>query len=406
MFLQLLTGEYRRETVFGQRFASAKSPATTFLSAFLVCVYVFQWCCGATDLTPMLVQVGALEASRLALGEWWRLASSTVLHAGSLHLVSNLLLIFVVGRFLERLLGSSRYLLLYCLSALVGAMASAIPAGAPSVGASGAGYGLLAALLVITQLRPWILPADARKSAASTVLWLCVLNAAASLLPSVDVWGHLGGALTGGALMGSGLLLLGVPKADSEDHRREMWWPTMALPLTAAYAGAALFGVVRERPWLHGQVPKFVPVALGKQRPMLPSFLPPPNVLPSVDGDQRSYLFGDGYAPYGLQLTVRAPAAAADLEGAWAQIHRAWQGQLLTLLRGRYGVQDLQLAKTERLSDRFITCARGQSNGGAVTHQSCVLTMHELEAVIEGHYLNAVNPEGHRDVAYEIARRW
>lgn len=87
----------------------------------------------------------------VAQGEWWRLLTSTFLHSGILHLAFNMYALFWLGPQLERILGSVRFATVYFLSALGGSVASYwfSPVNTVSVGASGAIFGLMAALIVI-----------------------------------------------------------------------------------------------------------------------------------------------------------------------------------------------------------------------------------------------------------------
>ena len=81
-------------------------------------------------------------------GQWWRLLTATFLHAGIGHLLGNMLFFFFIGRFMERLLGHTPFLVLYLGSALTGSLASLLwSPGRLTVGASGAVFGLFAGIL-------------------------------------------------------------------------------------------------------------------------------------------------------------------------------------------------------------------------------------------------------------------
>ena len=409
VFTQLLSNRYSRQTPFGRRFARARAPVTVFVVVLLVGVYGYQFWSAATDETRMLVQVGALQRDYVLRGEWWRLASATVLHAGALHLLSNLFLVVLVGRFLERLLGSSRYALLYCLSALGGSLASAIAPGAPSVGASGAGFGLLSALLVITQFAPALLPQDSRRSTRSTALVLFAFNAAASLLPGIDLWGHFGGAVTGAVLVASGVLLRGVPKAELEPLRRGNSFRIAALLLFASYTASAVFGVLVGRPWLLTREPEFVSVSLGEYVVQLPSFLPSPRHLPMSESATRGYEFGERYAPYRLRLVVRSPRSSltgGDQQATWRERHAAFERQLPKVLSPHDRALGLTLEHSVRRPSHYITCGRVEDERTKVSLQGCLLSKPGVEVLLRGRYLAQLNPGGFHDLAYEIAQRW
>lgn len=124
-------------------------------------------------------------------GEWFRLFSSMFLHAGLLHLALNMYVLLLLGPPLERVLGHGRFLTLFVLAGLGGAVASYTfsSAGTLSVGASGAIFGLMTA---------WIVVARRMDRDASQVVVLLALNVALGFfVPSIDWRAHLGGAVTG-----------------------------------------------------------------------------------------------------------------------------------------------------------------------------------------------------------------
>lgn len=96
------------------------------------------------DLSP-LIQFGAYSYHLIVEdGEYWRLLTSTFLHAHALHLLLNMGILFLLGSLLEGLYGRSRFLFLYLISAIVSSVAS-LPfvQNALGVGASGAVFGLV-----------------------------------------------------------------------------------------------------------------------------------------------------------------------------------------------------------------------------------------------------------------------
>ena len=82
--------------------------------------------------------------------EPWRLLTVLLVHGSFLHVALNMLVLWMIGRSLEPLLGRWRFIVLYVLSGLGGSVAVALLApGVWVVGASGAIFGLFGALLVI-----------------------------------------------------------------------------------------------------------------------------------------------------------------------------------------------------------------------------------------------------------------
>ncbi len=92
-----------------------------------------------------LIQFGAYSYHLIVEdGEYWRLLTSTFLHAHALHLLLNMGILFLLGSLLEGLYGRGRFLFLYLISAIVSSVASLFfVRNALGVGASGAVFGLI-----------------------------------------------------------------------------------------------------------------------------------------------------------------------------------------------------------------------------------------------------------------------
>lgn len=136
-------------------------------------------------------------------GQWWRLVTSMFLHGGLLHIAFNMAALWQVGRLVERMFGSARFLGLYMVAGVSGSMASVLwNPHVNSVGASGAIFGVIGGLLAFVGRRDSGVPAtivkDLRGSLSSFLLW----NLGAGLVyPHTDNAAHLGGMI-GGYLAG------------------------------------------------------------------------------------------------------------------------------------------------------------------------------------------------------------
>lgn len=129
----------------------------------------------------------------VAHGEWWRLITAAFLHYGPLHLGLNMLALYWFGTPVERYLGTWRYLMLYLVSGLAGsAGALVVTPNSPTVGASGAIFGVLGAAVVLERQGAYVLGGSA--------LGLIVINLVFSFaFPGISIGGHVGG-LIGGVL--------------------------------------------------------------------------------------------------------------------------------------------------------------------------------------------------------------
>lgn len=127
-------------------------------------------------------------------GALWQLLTSAFAHVEVWHIAANMLSLFLLGPQIERVIGRARFLALYLISGLAGSVCVywlSDPDGY-TLGASGAIFGLLGALLVIVYKT---------KGDLQQLAGLLVLNAFITfVVPNVSWQGHLGG-LVGGALV-------------------------------------------------------------------------------------------------------------------------------------------------------------------------------------------------------------
>jgi membrane associated rhomboid family serine protease len=132
----------------------------------------------------------------VAHGEWWRLFTAMFLHAGFFHLAVNMYSLYFVGSIMEQVIGRWRFLLLYLASGLAGsAGALVLNPGTPTVGASGAIFGVLGGLFILERRR--------HIATGGQVAGLIVLNLAITFVfsSSISVGGHVGGLIAGMILM-------------------------------------------------------------------------------------------------------------------------------------------------------------------------------------------------------------
>jgi membrane associated rhomboid family serine protease len=150
-------------------------------------------------LSPVFEELSQWPYGVSLFGEWWRIFTAAFLHIGPLHLAMNMLALLLFGSELERQLGRWRFLALYLLSALGGAVAIQLfgDPRVPVAGASTAIYGLLGGLGVLMLVH---------RQDVRGLLTLLAINVFISFLPGVSLLGHLGG-LVAGALAAALLVL-------------------------------------------------------------------------------------------------------------------------------------------------------------------------------------------------------
>jgi len=152
-----------------------------------------------------LVKYGAKQYGYILLKEqWWRLVSPIFLHAGVIHIFSNVYIQWRVGSYLYLLWGSVPWLLIYFLSGVYGNILSCIShPDDVGVGSSGSLMGILAAWVVFiiytwNQI-PEELKSD-RNSQLCSVLFAITVTLLLSIVEFIDGSAHLGGALQGALL--------------------------------------------------------------------------------------------------------------------------------------------------------------------------------------------------------------
>jgi membrane associated rhomboid family serine protease len=175
------------------RFRGTNQPWVTWsIMALCVIIYILQILPGSS-VTGALAYLAGLP---YAATEPWRMITYAFVHSpGNIaHIGLNMLSLFLFGPVLEQGIGRVRFLALYLVSAIGGAVAVLLLApGGSVVGASGAIFGLLGAVFIIQ-----------RKLGGNTTQLLVVigLNLAIGFLPGTNIsWqGHVGGLLAGAAV--------------------------------------------------------------------------------------------------------------------------------------------------------------------------------------------------------------
>ncbi|KAH7420710.1 hypothetical protein KP509_13G018300 [Ceratopteris richardii] len=155
-----------------------------------------------------LERVGALDAKKVRYEhQGWRLITCIWLHAGVVHVFVNMLSLLFVGVRLEQEFGPVKIAVIYLLSGLGGSLLSVLFLQGVSVGASGALFGLVGAMLA-ELLGNWTIYIN-KCAVISVLLFVVAGNLAMGILPYVDNFAHIGGLVIGFL---SGLVLLMKPQ--------------------------------------------------------------------------------------------------------------------------------------------------------------------------------------------------
>lgn len=165
----------------------------------LIQVIVFGWeiLQGGSENISALVAAGAKVNGLVAQGQWWRLITPIFVHIGWQHILINSLTLYFMGQQLEFLYGPLKFIGLYLLSGIGGNLMSfAFGSSASlSAGASTSLFGLFGLYVTLglifrknEVIRQW----------AQQFLLLIILNLGTDIfMGGIDIWGHIGGVLTG-----------------------------------------------------------------------------------------------------------------------------------------------------------------------------------------------------------------
>ncbi|MBI4637072.1 MAG: rhomboid family intramembrane serine protease [Candidatus Rokubacteria bacterium] len=175
-------------------------PLTVALIAVLAVIFAGEAALGALRSPGAIVAAGALAAPAVAGGEYWRLVSATFLHGSLDHLVSNAIALLILGMICEHAFGRAQFLSLYVLAGVAGSLLSLAASPGPSVGASGAIFGLQGASIVLFRRHRDRLLVRDRRIGVVMLVWAVYTIVAGLMTPYIDNGAHIGGAL-GGALI-------------------------------------------------------------------------------------------------------------------------------------------------------------------------------------------------------------
>jgi membrane associated rhomboid family serine protease len=183
-----------------------------------------QFSASGTGIEGTVIEEGVLYRSAIAEGQYWRLITAGFLHENFIHIAFNMYLLYLLGRMLEPAIGSARFAAIYFTALLAGSFGALLATAAPSLGASGAIFGLMGAAAVELRSRRMSI-------LESGIGALIVINLALSFaLANISVGAHVGG------LIGGTLAALAIKAADT----RHIPWAGFAGCLALAAASVAL----------------------------------------------------------------------------------------------------------------------------------------------------------------------
>jgi rhomboid protease GluP len=193
----MLTAPPRRGPMDFERGMRVLPPFIILLIITNVVAFGWEIANGALLSRDAIIDAGALARDDVLAGEWWRVWSATFLHGGPDHLIGNMVVLYVVGMACEHGFGLLRTGLVYLLSGLTGSLLSLAMSEGPSVGASGAIFGVAGAVIMMLWRHRDRFHLRDKRISAVLAIWAGYQLLIGFALPYVDNFGHLGG-LAGG----------------------------------------------------------------------------------------------------------------------------------------------------------------------------------------------------------------
>ena len=280
----------------GQR--EAFRPLVTYLLLIInAVVFAAMWRVGNGNVSQAALAFGVKDNDLIRAGQWWRLITPIFLHGNLEHIAVNSLSLYWLGSELEGLYGRRRYLLVYLISGIAGNYVSFLLKPAPSLGASGAIFGLVGAAICFPIRFRSLLPEKLRTYILTRMGLVAAINLGIGFaMPNVvDNWAHLGG-LVGGVF--AALLL----RPEALERGPKFVWREWAVTLGVVFMCA----LVGEAGWR--QYRSVIPIQ-SLQLVRYPSRRPDSWVSLGIPRDWKrigpeTLLSGDWAAPDGSVLRV------------------------------------------------------------------------------------------------------
>lgn len=179
----------------------------------------------------LIILFGAKVNSLILEGEYWRFITPIFIHGSLVHLLVNCYSLYIIGSLVERLYGRSKFIIGYMIAGLLGNLFSFLFVPAPSVGASGAIFGLMGILLYFGLEKPLQFKIYFGRSIITTILINLVYGFMGT---GIDNFAHLGGLI--GGFLAIGML------SNTKEKRWYFNKVFYALLLSTMMIGGAFYG--------------------------------------------------------------------------------------------------------------------------------------------------------------------
>ena len=226
----------KENKLFAKVFSPKKIIFTKLIILACVVMYIILGINNGNFLTFSATSLAIFGGNNLLLvqnGEVWRILTSAFLHVGLIHLVVNMYSLAIIGTLVDTLIGKWKFLFIYFISAIGGNLLSLVfsQANVVSVGASGALFGLMGALLYFGYHYRLYLSEAIRNQIIPIILINLLIG---FIVPGIDNVAHIGG-LIGGYLAS---MAFGI---ENKSEKRDMINGWIVLILYIAFLSCVVF---------------------------------------------------------------------------------------------------------------------------------------------------------------------
>ena len=195
------------EEELGEEIPSPPPYVSYTMIALITLIFALMWWQSGGNLGALTVDgeysvadlYGQKNNALIHSGQYWRLLTPVFLHGSPIHLLTNALSLYWLGTQIEKIYGARRFLIIYIVAGIAGNWVSFMQTDAPSLGASGAIFGLIGAGLIFPLRFRSLIRKEARDSILSQLLAITAINIGMGYsIPNVDNMAHMGGLVGGG----------------------------------------------------------------------------------------------------------------------------------------------------------------------------------------------------------------
>lgn len=184
---------------FNDVFSPKRIIFTNIISLICILMYVIVGIYGNNFFNfdaNVLAKFGANNILLIKNGEIYRLLTCAFLHVGLIHLVVNMYSLRVIGPSVEGLIGKGKFVFIYLISAISASLMSLVfvDSNIVSVGASGAIFGLMGALLYFGYHYRLYLNDAIKTQIIPVILFNLIIG---FMMPGIDNGAHIGGLIGG-----------------------------------------------------------------------------------------------------------------------------------------------------------------------------------------------------------------